>query len=136
MATTAQPYIAHLYDRNLVFKRTLGGAAIINKPGLKLTQNAGYQQITLKIAASLPYSPNLLDAPSSTFETGLGNWTGAAGWGLNAGATVVTSADSPIWGTVSMRVDPTNALALEGAEVGVSSVSRSPEYRLHVLALD
>lgn len=53
MATKALSYIAHLYDHNMVFKRTLGGASIINKPGLKLTQNGGYQPITLEVAASV-----------------------------------------------------------------------------------
>lgn len=53
MSATAQSYIAHLYDHNMVFKRTLGGAAIINKPGLKLTQNGGYQPIALEMAASV-----------------------------------------------------------------------------------
>jgi hypothetical protein len=65
MSKTALPYIAHLYDHNLVFKRTLGGASIINKPGLKLTQNASYQPITLELATSLSdFSTNLIANPS------------------------------------------------------------------------
>lgn len=51
MPTTSKPYIAHLYDHNLVFKQTLGGAKILNKPGLKLTASGGYQPITLKLAS-------------------------------------------------------------------------------------
>jgi hypothetical protein len=50
MSTSELAYIAHLYDHNLVFKSTLGGASILNKPGLKLTQNGGYQQITIEVA--------------------------------------------------------------------------------------
>lgn len=52
---TAKPYIVHLYDRNLVFKRTFGGSAtLIDKTGLKLTQNGGFQAITLKMTGPVP----------------------------------------------------------------------------------
>src|SRR5258708_5995324 len=54
MSKSALSYIALLYARKLVFKRTLGGAAILSKPSLKQTQNGGFQPIVLKLAAPAP----------------------------------------------------------------------------------
>lgn len=54
MGKTAVPYIAHLYDHNMVFKATFGGAKIVNKPGLKATTNGGYQVITLELSDVTP----------------------------------------------------------------------------------
>src|SRR5258708_16453467 len=54
MSKSALSYIAHLYDRKLVFKRTLGGAAILSKPSLKQTQNGGFPPIVLKLAPPAP----------------------------------------------------------------------------------
>lgn len=56
MAKQARPYIAHLYSKDLAFKRLLGAATVnglVNKPDLKLTQNGGYQQIVLEVASPL-----------------------------------------------------------------------------------
>jgi len=73
MAKTAQPFIAHLYDHNLRFKRLLGNAALLNKPGLKQTQNGGFQPVTLELASALPSGVNLTQNPS--FEpTSSGQW--------------------------------------------------------------
>src|SRR5258708_39943521 len=54
MSKSALSYIALLYARKLVFKRTLGGAAILSKPSLKQTQNGGFQPIVLKLAPPAP----------------------------------------------------------------------------------
>lgn len=51
MSQTALSYILHLYDHNLAFKRTLGGATLLTHPGLKMTQNGGYQPITLEVSS-------------------------------------------------------------------------------------
>src|SRR6266568_7777461 len=48
---TTLPYIAHLYDHNLKFKKTLG--PLLNKPSLKMTVNAGYQPIMIEVPSPL-----------------------------------------------------------------------------------
>jgi hypothetical protein len=86
MPAQALPYIAHLYTNGMQFKRTLGdassaggaSAAMITKPGLKMTLNGGYHPITLELAgAQLP--TNLVVDPgfeaSDVLADVQANWT-------------------------------------------------------------
>jgi hypothetical protein len=120
MATTAQPFIAHLYSRDLVFKRLLGPAsALLNRPGLKATQNGGFQPITLELAAAA-VSSNLVVDPS--FEDATLTITQGS-WGLN---TIVR------WGLDSANVRQgtslrnTSTLVAAGAWDSAISFARFP----------
>jgi hypothetical protein len=70
MPAQALPYIAHLYTNGMVFKRTLGdassvggaSAAMVTKPGLKMTLNGGYHPITIELAGAQS-APNLVPDP-------------------------------------------------------------------------
>lgn len=73
MAKVERPYVAHLYDRDMRFKRVLGGGTIkdtvLNKPGLKATQNGGLQPIVLQLAASQPGGNLLVDGGFELSDT-------------------------------------------------------------------
>ena len=103
MSKVQRPYVAHLYDRNLVFKRTLGGATVtqpglLNKPGLKLTQNGGFQAITLELSAPLAPPMNLLTLNQAGLEAD------TTGWAVGANCTIAQSAAQAIEGTKSLAL--------------------------------
>jgi hypothetical protein len=112
MPSMSQPYIAHLYDNQMRFKRTLGDAssvgsassAMVTKPGLKMTINGGYHPITIDLAAPSPVlGSNLLQNPSFEPSYATGAWWALYNNGPEA-AAIADVAGSALAGTNVVRV--------------------------------
>lgn len=145
MPELAAPYIAHLYNNGMQFKKTLGSAdgvrSLRGKPGLKMTINGGYHPIELDAAAPQPAATMVPDpgfeASNSVADVQNNYVLGApAEWTLQTGVTDIhsgrramkcTTTGTGGWNALTPKIQPNLSL---GGSQGLFPVVPGRVYRL------